>query len=158
MKKLRAVSLDRLIFGAIGVLVLAIALVFAFTGGSGGHLASAGAADMPPLGTSMSVLQQRFAVLSRRHSNECALRPKSIASLAVNGRLQGACCNPMNFQRYVSQVRSLTRYRAISQMPADPYDIPVSQARELIGYDRSISLNPAQQARYKQAKKLSRAP
>jgi len=61
----------------------------------------------------------------------------------------------MNFQHYVSQVRGLTRYRALSQVPADPYDIPVSQARELIGYDHSISLNPTQQAQYNHAKTLS---
>src|SRR5439155_11833740 len=126
MHRRQAVSRHHITLRVLGILVLAIALVLAFTGGNRGHLASAGAADLPPVGTSMSVLHRRFAVFNRRHSNECGLRPKSIDSLAVNGRLQGACCTAMDFQHYVSQVRGLARYRALSEVPADPYDIPVS--------------------------------
>ncbi len=156
MIKGQALPRHRLTLGALGVLVLAIALVFALTGRGGSHLSSARAGFLPPIGTSMSVLRQRFAVLGQRHSNECALRPRSIPSLAVNGRLQGACCTAMDFGHYVDQVRGLVRYRALAQVPVDPYDIPVSQARQLIGYARSISLTPGQQTIYKQAKTLSR--
>src|SRR6266446_827113 len=61
----------------------------------------------PPFGTSMRVLKQRFAYLSRRHSNECSLRPQDIDTFAVNGRLEGSCCTAMALDRYVRQVRAL---------------------------------------------------
>ncbi len=44
-------------------------------------------------------LKQRFALLSLEHSNKCSLRPESLDSIAVHGRLQGSCCSAMDFQR-----------------------------------------------------------
>jgi len=110
---------------------------------------------MPPVGTSTSVLKARFAVLSQRHTNQCGLRPESLESIAVHGRLQGSCCSPMDFRHYVRQVRGLARYRAVAQIPTDPYDIPVTQARRLLAYDREMSLTAAQKSVYKRAVKLS---
>jgi len=65
------------------------------------------------------VLEQRFAVLSRQHTNECALRPQDVDTLAVKGRLQGSCSTPMVFNRYVQQIRGLTAYRNVPQIPRD---------------------------------------
>jgi len=110
---------------------------------------------LPPLSTGPRVLEARFAVLSRRHSNQCALRPQSVASRTVHGRLQGACCTPMVYAHYVRQVRGLVAYRAMPQIPRDPYDIPAGQARQLLAYNRRITLTPEQQALYRQATKLA---
>ena len=114
-----------------------------------------GAGAQPPVGTSSNVLAARFAVLSGRHSNECALRPQSVDSLAVDGRLQGSCCTPMVFAHYAQQLRSLAGYRAVAQVPRDPYDIPVAQAKQLLTYDREITFTAAQQAVYHKAMRLA---
>lgn len=113
------------------------------------------APSLPLVGTSPGVLAARFAILSRRHSNECALRPQSVDSLAVDGRLQGSCCTPMAFGHYVKQVRGLVAYRQINQIPRDPYDIPVAQAKQLLAYDHEITLTSAQQAVYRKAIRLA---
>jgi hypothetical protein len=144
---------------------LLAATVFAVAGGgvalgfsltrSQPQRAEAGRTAIPPVGTSSSVLQQRFAVLSQRHTNKCALRPQDVDTLAVNGRLQGSCCTPMVFGRYMQQVRGLAAYRDVRQIPRDPYDIPIEQAKQLLAYDSSITLTAAQQAIYRQAMKLS---
>jgi hypothetical protein len=114
-----------------------------------------GAVAPTPVGTSSSVLAARFAILSGRHSNECALRPQSVDSLAVGGRLQGSCCTPMVPAHYAKQVRSLADYRAVAQVPRDPYDIPVAQAKQLLTYHREITLTAAQQAVYRKAMRLA---
>ena len=106
---------------------------------------------MPAFGTSGGVMKARFAVLVDRHTNECALRAQDVNTLAVKGRLQGSCCTPMAFHHYEQQIRGLTAYRRVGQIPRDPYDIPVGQARQLLAYDKQIALAPAQQAIYKRA-------
>lgn len=99
--------------------------------------------------------KQRFAVLSRRHTNQCGPQPASLTSIAVDGRLQGSCCSPMNYERYLRQLRGLHRYDNVPEVPADPYDIPVTLAKQLIAYDREIALSPRQQSVYDEAVKLS---
>ena len=54
--------------------------------------------------------EQRFALLSQRHTNQCGLTGSNLDKLAVRGRLQGSCCRPMVFSRYVQQVRGLRPY------------------------------------------------
>jgi hypothetical protein len=99
--------------------------------------------------------KQRFAQLSQRHTNQCGLSGVDIGKIAVRGRLQGSCCNAMVYDHYVRQVGSLRAYAAVSEIPADPYDVPVSLAKRLIGYSDSIKLSGSQQAVYNHAVKLS---
>lgn len=61
----------------------------------------------------------------------------------------------MALDHYVRQVGALTAYRRVSQIPRDPYDITVSQAKRLLGYDQSITLTPRQRTVYKRAMKLA---
>jgi len=103
----------------------------------------------------IAALRQRFALLSRQHSNKCSLRAESLDSIAVHGRLQGSCCSAMNFQRYVRQMHGLRAYALVSDIPSDPYDVPVSLARRLTSYADNITLTPSQQAAYDGAVKLS---
>jgi hypothetical protein len=100
-------------------------------------------------------LKQRFAQLSQRHTNRCGLSGVDIEKIAVRGRLQGSCCNSMVYEHYVRQVNGLRAYAALSEIPADPYDIPVSLAKRLIGYSASIKLTRSQLATYDGAVKLS---
>jgi hypothetical protein len=75
--------------------------------------------------------------------------------MASNGRLQGSCCSRMDLHRYREQLQGLRRYRDIPEVPRDPYDIPVSLAQRLFGYQQTIQLTPAEQAIYDRAFKLS---
>src|SRR4051794_21252744 len=78
-----------------------------------------------------ATLKQRFAVLSKHHSNKCGLRLESLSSIATNGRLQGSCCTGMNFRHYVAQVHGLRAYAHESLIPRDPYDISVRLAKRI---------------------------
>ena len=102
-----------------------------------------------------SDLRSRFVRLSSRHSNKCGLRPESLSTIAVNGRLQGSCCRRMDLHKYTEQIAGLRRYAHVPEVPSDPYDIPVSLAKRLLGYQKSIELTTAQQATYDRAMQLS---
>jgi hypothetical protein len=79
----------------------------------------------------------------------------ALNSMAPGAHLQGACCFPMDYRSYVNQVREIDRrYRDVDVIPKDPYDIPISLAKRLIGY-QGIKLKPAQQRIYERAKPLS---
>jgi hypothetical protein len=103
----------------------------------------------------IEALKQRFDLLSRQHSNKCSLRPESLDSIAVHRRLQGSCCSAVDFQRYVRQLHGLRAYARVSEIPTDPYDVPVSLARGLTSYAESITPTPLQQTTYDGAVKLS---
>ena len=71
-----------------------------------------------------ATLAQRFAILSRHHSNKCGLRPESLDSISAGGRLQGSCCSPMNLQHYEEHPpRDFPNYEPGSWGPAacDPW-------------------------------------
>jgi len=100
-------------------------------------------------------LRSRFVRLSSRHSNKCGLRPESLSTITVNGRLQGSCCRRMDLHKYTEQIAGLRRYAKVPEVPSDPYDIPVSLAKRLLDYQKSIELTTAQQATYDRAMQLS---
>src|SRR5207245_5149288 len=100
-------------------------------------------------------LEQRFALLSKRHTNKCSLAGVDLNKIAVRGRLQGSCCQPMVYSHYAKQIAVLRSYAAISEIPADPYDVPVALAKRLIAYDRSITLSQSQEVVYRQATTLA---
>jgi hypothetical protein len=100
-------------------------------------------------------LRDRFNMLSHRHSNRCALRPLDVNKLSSSRRLQGSCCTPMVYAHYVEQVRGLVNYRSVPQVPRDPYDVSVAQAKQLLADVRSIHLNTSQKATYRRAMKLA---
>ena len=144
----------RLVSG--GALILAgaaFALGFSFLGSHHAVARPGVERGLAPL--AIGNLQQRFAVLSRRHSNQCGLAGSNFRTLAQDGRLQGSCCSAMVYDEYVRQINGLKRYATVPEVPADPYDISVGQAAQLVAYDRSISLTPNQQKVYDRAKKLS---
>jgi hypothetical protein len=110
------------------------------------------AATSPPAAASLAA---RFAVLRNAHSNRCGMPASALDTMPPGARLQGACCFPMNYHAYVHQARELNRrYATVEVIPKDPYDVPVSLAKRLLGY-RSITLTPQQQGLYERAKPLS---
>jgi len=98
---------------------------------------------------------QVFRFLASQSSNYCGLRPGVLSSYSNKGRLEGACCNPMDLATYRAQVQQLERYRDIWVIPTDPYNVAVPVAKTLLGYDSSIRLTSQQQAVYDQAMKMT---
>lgn len=104
-----------------------------------------------------SDIEQRFTVLSKASTDFCSdignrsAIDANMAQMAPGSYLQGSCCSPMDMTHYAQQIHALKAYAAISQIPTDPYNVPVSLAKTLLQYDQSIHLTPAQQATYDHA-------
>ncbi|MDO8503965.1 MAG: hypothetical protein Q7S60_04750 [bacterium] len=98
---------------------------------------------------------EKFEYLSAQTSNQCGAQPTTIESYADTERLQGSCCSAMDLHKYQEQVEGLKKYSRISQIPKDPYDIPASLAKELLGYRDNIQLDSGEQAVYDEAVALS---
>lgn len=99
-------------------------------------------------------LESKFALLSNANTNFCA-GPNFIELKADDERLQGSCCSKMDFHRYSEQVEGLKKYAHIDKIPSDPYDIPVSLAKELLQYKKTIQLTLEQQMIYDEAMEMS---
>ncbi len=95
----------------------------------------------------------QFAQLSNAETNFCA--GPDILERVDAERLQGSCCSAMDFHRYTEQIEGLKKYSHIDKIPADPYDIPVSLAEELLDFQKTIQLTSEQQSVYDAAVKLS---
>ena len=141
-------------FGGAAVLAAALALAAPRLVSSHG-LSPAELKQADEARVASGTLKQRFALLSKRHTNKCSLASVDLNKIAVRGRLQGSCCQPMVYSHYAKQIAVLRSYAAISEIPADPYDVPVTLARRLIAYDHSITLNQSQEAVYRKATKLA---
>jgi len=75
--------------------------------------------------------------------------------MSDGARIQGSCCSAMDFASYQEQVEGLKKYADTPQIPADPYDVPVSLAKQLFEYQRTITLTSDQQAIYDQATQMA---
>lgn len=93
-------------------------------------------------------LAAKFEYLSKNGNSSCsgAFRD-SIVSMPDNARLQGSCCSPMSIHRYNEQVEGLKKYKDISEIPPDPYDIEAGLAKKLIAY-YDMELSPEEQKAY----------
>ena len=101
-------------------------------------------------------LYPQFQRLSSSGNSSCAQDFRSsISSMPDNQRLQGSCCSPMVFHRYKEQLEGLKKYKNIPQIPTDPYDIPVSLAKELLTYDKDSTLTADEQKEYDKAMNTS---
>jgi len=88
-------------------------------------------------------------------SSFCGLQPTAVNGFSDENSIQGACCGAMDFHRYQEQVESLKQYKGISQIPEDPYNVPVTLAKQLFKYQQTIILNEEQQGVYDQAMEMS---
>jgi len=128
------------------LIIIAILGYYAYS-----HASENSASGTKPLNE--SILQTGFAYLSQAHTNLCAL-PTFIYSMQDGSYIQGSCCSPMNFTSYVQQVNGLHNYSNIPQIPADPYNISVSLAKELLGY-QNLTLTSMQQKVFDSAMNIS---
>ncbi|MBW3590479.1 MAG: hypothetical protein KY393_01285 [Actinobacteria bacterium] len=145
---------SRLIFAGS---IVAAALVALFAGGFQAFDFGRGEASVDPAyANSPAGSQEKFEYLSQQRSNSCSLQPDTVLGYADSKRLQGSCCSPMDMGEYRHQVEDLEQYRAISQIPQDPYDIPASQAKQLLSYREEIQLTKQQQSVYDAAMEMSR--
>lgn len=97
-----------------------------------------------------------FRYLAGQTSNRCGLAPAELESYPQAQPLQGSCCEPMDLSTYEWQVKALRHYAFSAQIPTDPYDVPVSLARQLLHYDNAIHLVARQRATYDRAMHMSR--
>lgn len=93
-------------------------------------------------------LAAKFETLAKAGNSTCSMAfNDSIETMPDDARLQGSCCSPMDPHRYQEQVEGLKKFKDIPEIPSDPYDIPVSLAKQLKAqYD--VQLTPEQQAAY----------
>lgn len=93
-------------------------------------------------------LAAKFDYLSQNGNSACSQSfQTSIPSMPDDARLQGSCCSPMSMHRYQEQVEGLIKYKDISEIPPDPYDIEVGLAKKLLSY-YDMELTPDQQKEY----------
>ena len=113
----------------------------------------------PTKQVSASGIQANFAYLSTVHTSLCSSGFSTAHSFVYSkpndSYLQGSCCTAMDSVHYAEQIQGLQNYSSIQQIPKDPYNISVSMAKTLIGYD-NISLSASQQAVYDQAVNMSK--
>ena len=133
---------------ALGVAVLGVVAVVGLATVLGVHLFESGAPPATQTSRSQPGTAAAFAYLSAQHSNYCSLSPEKVMDYADDSRLQGACCSAMDIAKYEWQVKGLRRYSSIQEIPQDPYDISVAQAKELLGYDSALTLTTEQQQVY----------
>lgn len=90
----------------------------------------------------------KFEYLSKNGNSSCSSAFRdSISSMPDTARLQGSCCSPMSLHRYSEQVESLKKYKDISEIPPDPYDIEAGLAKKLMSY-YDMQLTAEQQQAY----------
>ena len=103
-----------------------------------------------PAGTS-----EKFNYLVRQTSNSCGLARQVVLGYPNTQRIQGSCCNKMDHHAYLEQIEALKKYKDISIIPPDPYDISAEKAKQLFKYLEEIELTSDQQTIYNEAMKIS---
>lgn len=110
---------------------LLLGALVAFTGLLG-YLAFSWNGEDTKINTSDNPLYAHFQVLASEGNSSCSgAFTDSISSKKSGDRLQGSCCSPMNWHRYKEQVEGLKKYKDVSVIPADPYDIDAGLAQKL---------------------------
>lgn len=93
-------------------------------------------------------LTARFEQLSKNGNSTCSSSfTESISTMPDGGHIQGSCCSPMGIHRYTEQVSGLNKYKYISEIPPDPYDIEAGLAKKLKSY-YDMELTSQEQAAY----------
>ncbi len=129
----------RTFIGAMIVVVLGLGAALIAQGG----LAAEEAGD--------DALKQRFEYLSENGNSNCSREfMDSIAAMPAMTRLRGSCCSPMDEHRYIEQIKGLRKYKDITLIPADPYDIPAGFAQQLMPH-YPVTLTAPEQAAYNYA-------
>lgn len=93
-------------------------------------------------------VEERFSYLSQNGNSSCSpIFKENISNRPDDEMIMGSCCSPMSMHRYSEQVDGLKKYKDISKIPADPYAVNPSLAKELISY-YDLELTPEEQKAY----------
>lgn len=85
--------------------------------------------------TAVAASQDKFDSLSENGNSNCSKQfLDSIATMPATARLQGSCCSEMERHRYTEQTKVLLKFKDISEIPPDPYDIAADLAQKLLPY------------------------
>jgi hypothetical protein len=121
------------------------ALLIALVGGSNDSQSVSATAGTPQTAARLAA---RFAYLSTHGNSSCSPAfLASIASMRDDARLRGSCCSPMSLPRYRKQIGGLKKYRNVSEIPRDPYDIRAGLAKKLLRFE-GLKLSPKQRSAY----------
>ena len=153
-------TLRKRLIGVSATLLVVYFLILVGLGGSSLFSFGRGPATEPASAAALSEAMaagtiEKFNYLSDQQSSTCSLQPEAVQMFPQGQRIQGACCTSMDLHRYQEQVKGLRQYSNLSQIPEDPYDIPVSLAKELFAYQQNIALTAEQQTVYDQAMEMS---
>lgn len=140
---------------ALGAAIVAVVGIVGLAAIQGVHVFDTGAPPATQASRSQPGTAAAFADLSAQHSNYCSLSADTVMGYPDDARLQGACCSAMDMAKYEWQVDGLRRYSNIPEIPQDPYDISVAQAKELLGYDEALTLTSEQQKTYDTAMSMT---
>src|SRR5438128_919983 len=136
MKRALRPARRRALLIACAVLAGVGALLIATLGG--GHAKTATPGEVRPAAGNPAIVAgtpAAFRYLSAQRSNRCGMRPAELERYPPTRHLQGSCCDPMDQSTYEWQVKALRSYAFTAQIPRDPYDVPISLARELLDDD-----------------------
>jgi len=113
----------------------------------------------PALGTNSGPAaagtQAEFNYLSQQNTDACHWPGVNLGDQTANVNwinglvdgtyLQGACCTPMAWTDYKSQIPGLANYSSISQIASDPYNMPAHTAKADVAGENLV-LTAAQQS------------
>ena len=98
----------------------------------------------------------KFDYLSKNGNSSCSAGfVDSISQMNDTMRMEGSCCSPMVEAKYNEQVLGLKKYKDISEIPPDPYDIAIPQVKQMLGWQKTIQLSADQQKIYDGAVQMS---
>ena len=101
-----------------------------------------------PVLTTDTALAAKFDNLSKNGNSACSAEfQRSITSMTGTDHIKGSCCSPMSMHRYQEQIEGLKKYKDISEIPSDPYDVNGQLAKELLAY-YDFQLSVDEQAAY----------
>jgi len=126
---------------------LLLITVLVFTGLLG-YLAFSWDGKDAKVNTTDNPLYARFQALASEGNSSCSgAFTDSISSMPDNSRIKGSCCSSMSWHRYQEQVEGLKKYKDVSVIPPDPYDIDAKLAKQMKShYDDELT--PEQQKSY----------
>lgn len=97
-----------------------------------------------------------FEYLSTHGNSSCsATFLDSISAMNDSIRLMGSCCSPMVKAKYEEQVEGLKQYKNIPEIPVNPYNIPSSQVKQMLEWQKNINLSAEEQKIYGEAMNMS---
>ena len=98
----------------------------------------------------------KFDYLSKNGNSSCSAGfVDAISAMNDTMRMEGSCCSPMVEKKYNEQVEGLKKYKDISEIPPDPYDIAIPQVKQMMGWQKTITLTGDQQKIYDGAMQMS---